>query len=111
MKDKYLVQTFLQTKAMGISLLEVHSAKKTLVINTPIEKQKPQIQATQVVKFRPKLGRGRVRMRHKNPQPVADTLVSTNKSPKIPTTQKVAKDSTNFPVPEQLITNKTETIT
>ena len=31
--------------------------------------------------------------------------------PKIPTTQKVIKDSTNFPVPEQLITNKTETIT
>ena len=111
MKDKYLVQTHSQTKAVGISLLEVHSTKKTLVTNTPIEKQKPQIQATQIVKFRPKLGRGRAGMQCKNPQPVADTLVSTNKLPKIPIAQKVAKDSTNFPVPEQLITNKTESIT
>ena len=62
MKDKYLVQTCLQTKAMGISLPEVHGTKKTLVTNTLIEKPKPQIQATQVVKFRPKLGRGRARM-------------------------------------------------
>ena len=30
---------------------------------------------------------------------------------KIPTIQKVTKDSTDFPVPKQLITNKTETIT
>ena len=72
MKDKYLVQTCLQMKAMGISLPEVHSAKKMLVTNTPIEKQKPQIQATQVVKFRPKLGRGRAGMQHKHLQTVAD---------------------------------------
>ena len=39
------------------------------------------------------------------------TLVSTNKSPKIPTIQKDTKDNTDFPVPQQLITNKTETIT
>ena len=34
-----------------------------------------------------------------------------NKSSKIPTVQNVTKDSTNFPVPDQLITNETETIT
>ena len=60
---------------------------------------------------RPKLGRGRAGMQHKNPQPVADTLVSTNKSPKIPTIQKDAKGSMDFPVAEQLIMNKIETIT
>ena len=49
MKDKYLVEMHLQTKAAGISLLKVHCAKKTLVTNTPIGKQKPQIQATQMV--------------------------------------------------------------
>ena len=34
-----------------------------------------------------------------------------SKSSKIPTVQKVTKDSMKFPVPEQLITNETETIT
>ena len=39
---------------------------------------------------------------------------STSKScekPKIPTIQSVTKDSVDFPVPEQLITEKTEAIT
>ena len=65
----------------------------------------------QVDKNRPKLGRGRAGMWYKHLQPVADTLVSTNKLPKIPTTQKHTKDSMDFPVPEQLIINKIETIT
>ena len=50
-------------------------------------------------------------MQHKHPQPVADTLVSANKSPKIPANQKVTIDSTKFPVLKQLITHKAETIT
>ena len=77
----------------------------------PIEKQKPQIQEKQVDKNRPELGRGRAGMQNKHPQPVADTLVSANKSPKIPTDQKVTIDSTKFPVPNQLIIHKAETIT
>ena len=105
MTDKYLVQTCSQTKAAGINLPEVHSVRKTLVTSTLLEKQKPQIQEKQVDKNRPKLGRGRAGMRCKHLQPVADTLVSTNKSPKIPTIQKDAKDSMDFPVPQQLITN------
>ena len=44
-------------------------------------------------------------------QPVADTQASMSKSSKIPTVQKVTKDSTDFPVPDQLITNEIETIT
>ena len=34
-----------------------------------------------------------------------------SKSSKIPTVQNATKNSTNFPVPDRLITNKTETIT
>ena len=59
MTDRYLVQTHLQTKATGISLLEVHCARKMLVTSMPLEKQKPQIQVKQVDKNRPSLGSGR----------------------------------------------------
>ena len=75
-------------RATGVNLLEVHGARKMIVTNTPIEKQKPQIQEKQVDKNRPKLGRGRAGMQCKHPQPVADTLVSANKLPKILTDQK-----------------------
>ena len=71
-----------------------------------MEKQKPQIQEKQVDNNRPRLGRGRAGMWHKHPQPVADALVSANKSPKILPDQKVTIDSTKFPVPNQLITQK-----
>ena len=77
----------------------------------PIEKQKPQIQEKQVNNNRPKLGRGRAGMQCKHPQPVADTLVSANKSSKLPANQKVIIDSTKFPVLNQLTTHKAETIT
>ena len=77
----------------------------------PIEKQKLQIQEKQVDKNRSKLGRGRAGLQHKHPQPVADTLVSANKSPKRLTNQKVTIDSTKSPVPNQSIMHKAETIT
>ena len=109
--DRYLVQMQSQTKAAGVKLLEVHGTRKNIIVSTPIEKQKPQIQEEQVNNNRPKLGRGRAGMQHKHPQPVANTLVSANKSPKIPANQKVTIDSTKFPVLNQLITHKTETIT
>ena len=35
---RYLVQTQLQTKAAGVKLPEVHGAKNTIVIHSPIEK-------------------------------------------------------------------------
>ena len=43
--------------------------------------------------------------------PVVDISVSASKSHNIPTVQNVTKDSMAFPVPKQLITNETETIT
>ena len=75
MNDQYLIQTCLQTKAAGIYLPDVHGAKKVLATDMPLEKPKPQIQAKQVHKNRPKLGRGRAGMCHKTPQPVANTLL------------------------------------
>ena len=44
-------------------LQEVHGVKKTLNAVVLPEKQKPQIQAEQEVKIRPKLGRGRAGIR------------------------------------------------
>ena len=49
------------------------------------------MQERQVDNNRPKLGRGRAGMQHKQLQPVADTSVSTNKSLNIPTTQEVTR--------------------
>ena len=65
----------------------------------------------QVDKNRPRLGRGRSRIKCKKTQPVVDITVSASKSHKIPTFQNDTKDSMAFPVPKQLITNETETIT
>ena len=106
LQDQYLVQTQSQTKATGITLPGVHGAKKTLDTRVLPEKQKPQIQAEQVIKIRPKLGRGRAGIRCENPQPVADITTTTSKSCKIPTIQNVTKDNTDFPVPEQSITKR-----
>ena len=58
------------------------------------------IPTKQVDKNRPKLGWGRAGIRHKKPQPVADATASMSKSSKIPTVQKITKDSMDFPVPE-----------
>ena len=49
-------------KAAGVNLPELHSARKMITINMPIEKQEPQIQEKQVDKNRPKLGKGRAGM-------------------------------------------------
>ena len=48
--DKYLVQMQSQMRAAGVNFPEVHGARKTIVTNIPIEKQKPQIQEKQVEK-------------------------------------------------------------
>ena len=93
-------------KVAGIILPEVHRVQKAITIESP----KPQIPTKQVDKNRPKLGRGRAGIKCKKTQPVDDKQTSLSKSSKIPTVQNVTKDSTNFPVPDQLITNKTETI-
>ena len=85
--------------------------QKTLDMNMLAEKQIPQIHGEQANKNRPRLGQGRAGIRQRKPKPVADTTTSTSKSCKIPTVQNVTKNTMDFPVPEQLITDKTEAIT
>ena len=80
-------------------------------MNVLPEKQKPQLQNKQVDENRPRLGQGRAGIRCKKTQPVDGITESTSKSHKIHTAQNVSKNNTNFPVPEQLITDKTEAIT
>ena len=48
-----------QTKTAGVKLPEVHGARKTILIHSPIDKQKPHIEERQVDNNRPQLGRGR----------------------------------------------------
>ena len=109
--DRYIVQRPSQTKVVGVMLPEVHGARKTIVTHSPIEKQKPQIQQKQIDNNRSKLGRGNTGVWCNQLQLVADTAVSTNKSPNIPTNQNITIDSTKFPVPNQLITHRAETFT
>ena len=42
---------------------------------------------------------------------MSDTTASPNKSHKVPMIQNITKHSMDFPVPEQLVTDKTEEIT
>ena len=112
MKEQYLVQTQLAGEIEWNSLTRGGTGtKKMLDTSMLLEKQKPQLQDKQVVENRPRLGQGRAGMRCKKPQPAADITTSTSKSCKVPTVQNVTKVSMNFPVPEQLITHKTEIIT
>ena len=92
----------------GVKLPKVHGTRKTISTHSPIEKQMPQIQEKQVDNNRPKLGRGRAGMWHKQPQPVINISVSTNKSPNLLTTQNITIDSTKYPVLNQLITERTK---
>ena len=72
-------------------LPKVHGAKKTLDMSALQEMSKPQKLTKQVVKNRPRLGRGRARIRCKKPVSVADTTVDIGKLCKIPTAQNVTK--------------------
>ena len=87
--------------------MEVHGAQKAITIESP----KPQIPIKQLDKNKPKLGWGKAGIKCKKPQPVADKQTSSSKSSKIPVAQNVTKGSMDFPVPDWLITNETETIT
>ena len=102
----------MQTKSSGITLPEVHGTKKMLDTNVLQEKQKPQLHTKQVDENRPRLGQGRAGIKHaKKLQPVNGINASTSKTCKIPIAQNINKNSMDFPVPEQLITYKTEAVT
>ena len=84
MKEKYLVQTWLQTKSSRITLLEVPGAKNVLDTNILPEKWRILLQNKKIVENKLRLGQGRAGVRHKKPQPVDDITASTSKSCKIP---------------------------
>ena len=107
-KERYLLQMQSQTKSSRVALPELYGT------NVLPEKQKIAPQNKKIVENIPRLGQGRTGTRCKKPQPVDSINASTSKSckiPKIPVAQNVTQHSTDFPVQEQLITNKTEAIT
>ena len=73
------------------------------------------LQIKKNVENKPRLGQGRARIKCKEPQLIDNINTSTNKLHeilKMPTTQKVSKNRTDFPVQEQSIhSSKTEEIT
>ena len=76
-KERYLVQTWSQTKWSGIALPEVHDAKKILNMNVFPEKQKIAPQNKKVVKNKPWLGQSGAGIRHKKLQSVEGIIAST----------------------------------
>ena len=64
-----------QTKVNRMILPEVQGTKKTFNMNVLPEKLKPQIHSEQVDKNKQMLGRGRVGIKSKKPQPVVDITV------------------------------------
>ena len=67
-KEKYMVQTRLQTKASGVQLPEVHGSKKRLDPHKIPEKQ-PQPIIESDVERKPKIGQGRAEVRRRAPPP------------------------------------------
>ena len=113
--DSCLVQTHLQTKSSGIKLPEVHRVRKILNTKSPTEKQKIDPELKKGTEIKPRLGQGRAGIKHKRPQVTKTIDELTDKlqeMPKIPVTQNVAKNRTDFPMHEQSISNpSTEAIT
>ena len=98
-KERYLVQTQMQTKSSGIILPEVHGTKKILDMNLLPEKQRMIPQNKKVIENKPRLGQGRAGIWCKTPQLIESITASTSKSckiPKIPTTQNLTKNRTDF---------------
>ena len=67
-KERYLVQTWSQTKSSGIALPEVYGAKKTLDMNMLPLKQKIAPQNKRIFENKPRLGQGWTGIRCKKAQ-------------------------------------------
>ena len=99
-KERYLVQMHLQRKSSGVILPEVHDAKEILDINLLPKNQEVIPQIKKVIENILRLGQGRAGIRHRKPQLTENITTSTSKSheiPKMPATQNVAKNGTDFP--------------
>ena len=90
----------MQTKSSGVILPEVHGTKKILDTNILPKNQKIIPQNKNVIENKLRLGQGRAGIRHKKAQVIESKTASTSKScqiPKIPTTQNVTTNRTDFP--------------
>ena len=67
-KEKYMVQTTLQTKASGVQLPEVHGSRKRLDPHKISEKQ-PQPIIESDVERKPRIGQGRAGIKRRAPTP------------------------------------------
>ena len=85
-KERYLVQTWLQTKSSGVILPEVHGAKKILDMNILPKKQKVVQQNKKIIENKLRLGQGRAGIRCKKPQLIESIATSTSKLYEIPGT-------------------------
>ena len=88
------------TKLSRVILPEVHGAKKIFDTNILPEKQKVVPQNKKVIENKLRLGQGRAGIRCKKPQLIESITASASKScqiPKIPMTQNVTKNKTDFP--------------
>ena len=63
-KERYMIQTRLQTKASGVQLPEVHGMRKGLDPHKILEKQ-PQPIVRPIIEKKPRLGQGRAGIKRK----------------------------------------------
>ena len=108
LRDKYLVQSQSQTKSSRTILPEVHGIKEVLDRNSPPEKHKTARQVKKGSKIKPRIGQGRVGIKWKKTQTTKNIHALTDKLweiPKIPATQNIVKNESNFPMHEQSISS------
>ena len=97
--EKYLVQTWFQTKSSGIKLLEVHGVSKNLDPNNQAEKQNIRpLKGNKISQENPRIGQGRVGMRRRRLPPINQTIAHTAElSKKIPEASKIEEKVINHP--------------
>ena len=95
-KDRYMVQTRLQTKASGVQLPEVHGSRKRLDPHRIPEKQTQPIVRLDVDR-KPRIGQGRAGVRRKAP-PLLDSRQRTSISKPI-----VITDETESKMPRSIV--------
>ena len=95
--EKYLIQTWFQTRSSGIKLLEFHGVSKNLDPNIQPEKQNIRhLKGNEISQERPRIGQGRVGMRKRRPPPINQINVS-ELSKKIPVVSKIENKVITYP--------------
>ena len=96
--ERYLVQTWYQTKSSGVKLLDVYGVSKSLDPNIKLEKQnnKPLKGNRNLNKKKPCIDQGRASMRRRSLLPIIQTITQTLElSKKIPEVSKIESRITN----------------